>query len=169
MPEHLKKYLISESENEKEPLCFPPKHDYNILLVRLMSNYPSKPSPHHVNRVKIQLPFNQIKDVYFYNRLSDDSRRLFREHVQRDLYYDFRLFLKELSQAGIQRKIALEKFFLLHGITEDDIKYESFYRNYTRYIKKLRATYSESDLTQLNKKIVQINRKSVLKIQQLIA
>jgi len=35
--------------------------------------------------------------------------------------------------AGIQRKIAIEQFFELHQITEDDIKFESFYRNFTRF------------------------------------
>ncbi|MDF1550854.1 MAG: hypothetical protein P1P88_23730 [Bacteroidales bacterium] len=154
MPEYLKKYLISESTTKVEPLSFAPKHDYNILLTRLISNYRSKPADHHVNRVKIQLPFNAIKNVYFYNNLSAESRRVFREQIQRDMYYDFRVFLKDMILAGEQQKIALEKFFLLHGITEDDLKYESFYRNFTRFIEKRRCILHQGTFNQLNLKSV---------------
>lgn len=154
MPTYLKKYLISESINKCEPLIFPPKHDYNILLTRLISNHPSARTRYDVPRVKIKLPFNEIKDVYFYNSLGRESRTIFREQVQRDMYYDFRVILKDLLLAGEQRKIAIEKFFLAHKISDDDLKYESFYRNFTRFIQKMRVKYSKSTLTQLNRNSV---------------
>lgn len=134
MPSYLKKYLISQSENYKEPLEFALNHEYNLLLMKLVSN---RRDVKRVNKdescIKIKLPFNEVKNVYFYNNISFHNRVLFREHVKLDFYYDFRLFVKYQIMKGVQRKIAIEQFFELLQINEDDIKFESFYRNFTRY------------------------------------
>jgi len=147
MPEYLKKYLISQSENGKEPLEFSPKHDYCRLLSNLTVNYPVEPVDTSKNTVKIRLPFNRIKDVYFYNKIGYHNRIEFREQIRVDFYYDFRLFIKDRIMCNIQRKIAIEQFFQLHKITEDDLKFESFYRNYTRFNKKRLLNSSLSILT----------------------
>lgn len=136
MPGYLKKYLISKSENKTEPIEFSPKHDYNKLLTNLTVNYPVDPVDKFKELVKIKLPFNRIKDVYFYNKIGVHNREEFREQIKLDFYYDFRLFVKESIMSGVQRKIAIEMFFQMHKITEDDVKYESFYRNFTRFNRK---------------------------------
>ncbi len=141
MPEYFKKYLLAVSENKQEPVEFTPKHDYYKLLSNLCVNYPVHPVDRTKNVIKIKLPFNRIKDVYFYNKLGEEAREFFRAQVKRDLYYDFRVFLKDSIMSGMQRKVAIEKFFLAHNITEDDIQYDSFYRNYSRYLAKKRIKF----------------------------
>lgn len=156
MPAYLVKYLAAESVNKHEPFVFPRRHDYNLLLTRLISNDSSIKMPRNTKEcVKIQLPFNEFKDVYFYNKLSRDSRILFREAVYRDLYYDLRLVIKELMLAGVTRNKAIEMFFLAYDITENDVNYESFYRSFSRFQQKRRAIYTKSTLTQLSRKCVQ--------------
>lgn len=142
MPGYLKKYLLSQSENHKEPLEFAPRHEYSRLLTKLITNRNDVKPVDDKEIVKIRLPFNEIKDVYFYNKIGIDQRFEFREQIRLDFYYDFRLFLKDRIMKGIQRKIAILQFFNLHGINEDDIKYESFYRNFTRFNKKKLISYS---------------------------
>jgi hypothetical protein len=155
MPSYLKKYLISQSENRKEPLEFIPEHDYSLLLTRLTTNRPVENISHQESTIKIRLPFNRGKDVYFYNKIGINKRKYFREQVRLDFYYDFRLFIKERMMAGIQRKIAIEQFFNLHGITEDDIKYESFYRNFTRYNDKKIRKFNDIMISQRERSICQ--------------
>ncbi len=155
MPVWLKKYLISESINKEEPLIFHPKHDYNTLLARLVTNNrKTEPPDYDKQGIKIMLPWSKMKDVYFYNKLSTDSRQIFRNQIYRDVYYDFKIFLKDMTLKGMQRKIALERFFLCHQITDDDINYASFYRSFTRYIQKRRVNYYESAFTDLNRQSV---------------
>ena len=136
MPVYLKKYLLAQSENKKEPLHFCIDHDYNILIRQLTTNRRVEKLQKCDETVRILLPFSRRKDAYFYNNIGFHNRVYFREQVRLDFYYDFRLFVKERIMAGIQRKIAIEQFFLLHNINEDDIKYESFYRNFTRFNNK---------------------------------
>jgi len=162
MPKYLKKYLAAESVNKHEPFAFPRKHDYNLLLTRLLSNDSSITPPNRQadECVKIQLPFNEYKDVYFYNKLSRESRIVFRDAVYRDLYYDLRLVVKELMLANISRNKAIEMFFLAYGITEDDVNYDSFYRSFSRFQQKRRAIYTVSTLTQLSRKSVKNLKKA---------
>jgi hypothetical protein len=155
MPVYLKKYLLSQSENHNEPIEFIPEHDYSLLLTRLTTNRPVESIEKNEATVKIKLPFNRGKDVYFYNKIGINKRKYFREQVRLDFYYDFRLFLKERIMAGIQRNIATEQFFELHGITEDDIKFESFYRNYTRYIDKKIRKFNNNNTSQHERSICQ--------------
>jgi len=158
MPVYLTKYLIGQSENKQLPIEFPHGHDYNILLTRLISRDAQiKPPDYHQPLVEIKLPFNSLKDVYIYNKISRDDRILFREQVRRDLYYDLRLFLKDMIICGEERKIAIETFFFYYKITDDDVNIQSFYRSFTRYNEKKRAMYSLSD----EKKFSHFNRKNV--------
>ncbi len=155
MPVYLQKYLTAISINKKQPLQFRNKHDYNRLLINIVSNRTDiKPPDYNKPGIKILLPFSKIKDIYFYNKISTENRELFRKTVKADLLYDFRLFIKEMIRIGINRKDALELFFLSLNITEDDIKYESFYRQYTRYNKKRNITNLLTALTDLKPEIV---------------
>lgn len=148
MPVYLKKYLIGQSVNKQEPLEFSTEHDYSLLLVKLASNRPAERIKHGENTVKIHLPFNRGKDVYFYNNIGINRRKYFREQVRLDFYYEFRTFLKSRIMAGIERKIAIEEFFEKYKITEDDVKFESFYRNFTRYNDKMLRKFNNHPGTQ---------------------
>jgi len=151
----MKKYLIYHSENKKEPLEYPYKHEYNLLLTRLTSNrvdvlpdnivfdhkYKNLKTPAtNSETIKICLPFSKYKDIYFYNKISNKAKILFREQVKDDMLYDFFVSIKKQIMSGYERKIAIENFFLKFNITEDDLKYDSFYRKYTRYVNKIAVT-----------------------------
>ncbi len=149
MPTYLKKYLIFQSKNKEEPIVFSEGHNYNLLLTRLISNDRRiKPSDKSKKGCKIILPFNQFKDVYFYNKLSKKAKQKFRNQLRDDFLYDFRMFLKDRTVSFFDRKQVMEFFFLTMKITDDDINYASFYRSFTRYNEKRRVTYSKSMLTQ---------------------
>ncbi len=154
MPVWLKKYLIGQSANKQEPIEFSPGHDYNILLTRLISKDPRiEPAYYDQKLVEIKLPFNEFKDVYIYNKISRENRLIFKEQVRRDLYYDLRLFLKDMIMCGEERKIAIETFFFYYKITEDDVNLQSFYRSFTRYNEKKRIMYSLSGLNKFSQSI----------------
>ncbi len=148
MPTYLKKYLIFQSKNKEEPIVFSEGHDYNLLLIRLITN-DSRTNPPDKSKTgcKIILPFNKNKDVYFYNKLSEPSREYFRNQLRNNFLYDFRILLKDRNVSFLDRKQVMEFFFLTMKITDDDLNYASFYRSFTRYNKKRRVTYSKSTLT----------------------
>jgi len=149
MPSYLKKYLIFQSKNKKEPIEFQFGSDYNLLLIRLITNT-NRTYPPDKNKpgCKIYLPFNEVKDVYFYNKLSEPSREKFRNHVKNNFLYDFRMLLKHKDHSFFDRKTLVEYYFSTMNITDDDLNYASFYRSFTRYMEKRRVTYCKSSLTQ---------------------
>ena len=141
----MKRYLEFQSEDgESKILTFSRKHEYNIFIMRLVSNYKrnvvsAKPVDENVklnSEVKINLPFSDRKDVYFYNYLSRASMQIFRAEIELDMLFDFKRYLRTEILNGKQKKIAIREFFEKHNITEDDIKYESFERKHTRYMNK---------------------------------
>lgn len=156
MPVYLKKYLIGQSMNKQEPLEFSTEHDYSLLLVKLASNRTAERIKQDENTVKIRLPFNRGKDVYFYNNIGFNRRVFFREQVRLDFYYEFRTYLKKRIMEGIERKIAIEEFFERYKITEDDVKYESFYRNFTRFNDKLIRKANNNATTQPHREMCQV-------------
>lgn len=137
MPSYLQKYLRYHALNTTDPLQFPIKHDYNILLFRLLTNRKdTTPVTDNKNAVEIILPYNRHKDVFSYNRISEKNRILFRKAIKDDLFFDFRYFVKEMIMQNIPRTQATEIFLEQYGITEDDIQTESFYRSFSRYLQK---------------------------------
>lgn len=143
----MKKYLEFQSENPKaQTLVFALKHEYNIFLLRLVSNYKREQNLMVVEKqnlkldsvVKIQLPFSDRKDVYFYNYLSREAKQKFRAEVELDMLYDFKRYLKVNILKGVKKKIAIREFFEKRNISEDDIKYESFERKFSRYMDRMK-------------------------------
>ena len=143
VPKWMKIYLISQSENKCEPIEFPRRHEYNTLLIRLVTNrsdVKEERSKESFVPVKIKLPFSKAKDVYFYNKLSEEARGDFRDQVKTDFLFDFSVNVKDKLLKGVQRKIAIEQFFEYHKITDEDTNTDSFYRKFTRYIDKRKIT-----------------------------
>jgi hypothetical protein len=149
MPVYLKKYLISISDNKKEPLELPHGHEYSILIRNITTNRMVERIGKGEDVIKIRLPFSRIKDPYFYNKIGINNRKYFREQIRLDFYYDFRLFLKDRIMGGVQRKIAIEQFFELHKIEEGDVKFESFYRNFTRFNNKKLVKFNKDVTSRL--------------------
>ncbi len=151
---YLRKYLLYHSENKQEPVRFPRKHDYNLLLVRLVTNYnrltslpiedresvlshfrPSTES--RSNEVRIVLPYNERKDIRYYNYLSAAGKHRFRREVWNDFMFDFNRYLIANLRRKKQRLVIVNEFKELFGLTEDDIKTESLYRQSSRILREL--------------------------------
>lgn len=151
---HFKKYLISKSENKVEPIRFPRKHSYNIILINLVTNYnylTSIPiddkenvleyfgSTKYLqagNYISIVLPFNDRKDIRSYNYISVENQKKFTKEVATDFYFEFSRFLiHNMTPESIRKKMRkrlVEMFKNDYQIEEDDLKLESLYRYSTR-------------------------------------
>ncbi len=152
---YLKKFLMSKSVNKQEPLRFPRKHDYNVLLLKLITNYYSLKSIHiedHQNvinyfknskqknaekGISLILPFNDRKDVRSYNYLSVSSKKIFRKEVRSDFYFEFSRYLIHNLKHGKRRVDVIKEFMEYYNLTEDDIKTETLYRYSSRLLKEL--------------------------------
>jgi len=86
--------------------------------------------------VKIKLPFNEVKDVYFYNKIGFHNKIKFRKEVKMDFLFQYRNYLRNEMMKNLERKKATEGFLELMDINEDELKYESLYRKFTRYMTK---------------------------------
>ena len=146
VPAWMKKYLIFQSKNGSEPIVFHNKHAYNRLLINLVSNRPDikilpNPKEEDINNetVKIKLPFNSIKDVYFYNKLNYRNQIEFRNQIKLDFLYQYMIEIRKKTILGIERKKATEEFLEMININEDELKYESLYRKFSRYINKKKS------------------------------
>jgi len=152
---YLKKFLIAKSENKKEPLKFPRKHDYNVLLWRLITNYNSLKSipvadkqnvidyfhgssqPPKENGITVIIPFNDRKDVRSYNYLSVKSKKAFRKEVRIDFNFEFSRFLFHKLKHGKQRLEIVKEFMEKYNLDEEDIKTETLYRYSSRLLEDL--------------------------------
>jgi hypothetical protein len=145
VPAWMKKFLLYQSENGIEPVEFHRKHRYVLLLNCMLTNrydtnVVNEPSYNDINSevVTIRLPWSKLHDVYFYNKISRDNREKFRNEVKSDFYFQYQTEIRNKKMVGIERKQATEYFLDRLNITEDELKYESMYRKFTRYMNKLK-------------------------------
>ena len=145
VPAWMKKYLEFQSEDKSAKiLSFANKHQYNVFLINLVSNYRTVSVPFKKKKetdinnseVKIYLPFSNRKVIYFYNYISRYSAEIFRREINLDFLLDFKTYLRNNMLQGMQRKIAIENFLKKYNINEDELKFETLYRKYTRYMNK---------------------------------
>ena len=146
---YLKKYLIEKSISGTEPLIFARKHIYNILLINLVSNYNSLNQipvadkqnvidhfshPDQQNSVTIVLPFNERKNILYYNYLSLKNKRIFRNEVATDFYFELaRYLIRNLKPESIRKEL-VKDYKKRYHISEDDLKLESIYRYASRIL-----------------------------------
>lgn len=149
---YLRKYLVAKSVNREEPVRFPNKHYYNIMLINLVSNYNrlqeipiedrqnvlehfcSSPQP---DGLAIILPFNSKKDIRSYNYLSVKSKEKFRKELRIDFNFEFTRFLIRNLKKGVQRLDICNEFKNLYEISEDELKTESLYRYSSRLLEEI--------------------------------
>jgi hypothetical protein len=143
--------LLKKSVNQQEPLRFPNKHHYNIMLINLVSNYYSLDSIPIEDRenvidffrgskqpegcISVILPFNDRKDIRSYRYLSVKSKHLFRKEVRIDFDFEFTRFLVSKLKQGMQRLDICNEFKKRYDINEDELKTESLYRHSTRLLR----------------------------------
>lgn len=152
MKPYLVKFLQHHAQDKQQPLKFPRKSEYNISLIRKVSNYYSQSSFPVIDReavleyhqpsspgrecVSIILPFSTKKNIASYNYLSRASKIEFRKEVKDDFNLAFHRFLVKNLQRGMRRTDILNNFMELYALTEDDIKYESLYRYSSRLLEE---------------------------------
>lgn len=150
---YLQKYLIAKSANNQNPVQFPRRHAYNIMLINLVSNYNSlKAIPVNDRQnvleyfrgssqpdadIGIILPFSRKKDVRSYNYLSIAAKTEFRKEVRLDFNYEFTRFLVRNLKAGQQRLDICKSFLEMYNISEDELKIESLYRYSSRLLEDM--------------------------------
>ncbi len=85
--------------------------------------------------VSIQLPYNEYKNVLYYNYLSQEAQHKIISFLKMDFYHELYWLLISKRRKGIQRKDIIFEFLNNYQITEDDILFESVYRQTTRILK----------------------------------
>jgi hypothetical protein len=153
VPPYLKKYIIAQSVNKAEPVQFDRKHIYAISLILKTSNYnylqyiplkercnvyeyfyhPKNQSP-TFEYIDIRLPYNDRKDVRSFNYLGLHNKYRFISEVKEDFYFEMTRVMIKKMRTNASRKEALEHFLKTYNITEDDIKFESLYRQSSRIL-----------------------------------
>jgi hypothetical protein len=147
---YIRKYLIGKSENKEEPLVFAKNHPFGKLLIKNVTIYNRHTSFPITDKdcihdyfyshwktcesVKILLPFNEDKDVRCYNYLSYHSQRDIISKLKEYFYHELHWFLISRRRKGTQRKDIIFEFMENYNITEDDILFESVYRQTTRIL-----------------------------------
>jgi hypothetical protein len=141
MPLWMRQFLINQSINKEEPIVFARRHELHYILNELISNDTRIVLPDRIPEdwawVKIKLPFNPYKDVYFYNKLSDDSRKMLRTVIRTQFNFKYFRYVRHKLNQGMERKEATEMFLKEQNFSEDMMKYESLYRKFTRFQKNI--------------------------------
>jgi hypothetical protein len=150
---YLRKFLLKKSVDQDQPLRFPNKHHYNIMLINLVSNYNTLESIPIADRdnvieyfhgsrqpqgeCSIILPFNSRKDIRSYRYLSVRAKQIFRKEVRIDFNFEFSRYLVRNLKRGKQRLDICNDFKMLYDISEDELKTESLYRYSSRLLEEL--------------------------------
>lgn len=153
MPPYLKKYILAQSVNKCEPAVFERKHIYNISLIHKVTNYNRLDKlpiderdnvlDYFYNRwttyeaIQIQLPFNERKNIMYFNFLSRDNKYAFLKEVKEDFYFEITRHLISRMRRREERKNAIQEFLKKYNITEDDISLDSIYRQTTRILEPM--------------------------------
>ncbi len=143
----IKQYLLALYGPE-EPIVFPRKSDHNSFLIRHLGRPPAnaRPDKGSGSTIEIALPFTQLKNLASHNYLGYHDRIAFRQELEREFVYNYHLFVREKMREGMERKTATLQFMEMHNITEDELTYSAFYRDFNRMLKKRRLTAVKRDI-----------------------
>jgi hypothetical protein len=147
---YIRKYLIAKSINKAEPIIFDSRNEYGHFLIGLLTNYYHQTSfpitekenvYAYFNRgrpncefLEIRLPFNRKKNILYTNYLPKHHQQIFINEITADFYQELNRFFKHNLDKGIQRKDILHYFISQYNISEDDLKFESIYRQSSRML-----------------------------------
>ncbi len=154
---YIKKYLIAKSENKAEPVFFGHLDPYGGLIVDLISNYNyhtyfSIQERENINTwfnrhwpkghwLEIRLPYNRKKNVRCHNYFSINRQQEFVMQVKRDFYKELYFYLVNNLSDNVQRKDIILAFLNFYDISEDDVKFESIYRQTSRMLEAQSPKY----------------------------
>ncbi|MFZ4705438.1 MAG: hypothetical protein ACOYMF_05465 [Bacteroidales bacterium] len=142
---YIKSYLLT-LYGPSEPILFPKKSNYCRFIHQ---NIQKRPPDAHVDfnregKVEIQLYYNEFKNILHYNYIGKEGAKKLRNIIKAEFTQDFRDFIKLKIDNGWSRKEATIMFMTLYNISEDDISFSAFYRDYSRQLQKRRLKYCES-------------------------
>lgn len=136
---YLRQYLLS-IYGPQEPIVFPRRSDFNSFLIRHIGRPPE--NARHVKEtgpvIEIAIPYTRLKNPESHNYLGFNDRVALRREIEREFIYNYHLFVREKMREGMERKIATLMFMDAHKITEDELTYSAFYRNFNRMLQKSR-------------------------------
>lgn len=143
---HIKSYLTA-LYGPSEPIQFPKRHLYNAFLIKKVGKPPAgvKIDFSRANKIEIQPPDTNLRDMIANNYLGERDQIEFRKIIERDFSLDFIMFIETKLHEGFTRKVSTLMFMNLYKISEDDISFSAFYRDYDRKKEKRRVIFSESD------------------------
>ena len=151
VPPYIKKFLLAKSVNKTEPVLFCRHHPYGKLLIDKVTSYnrlTCLPLDEKDNvmayffatrwkngeTIAIQLPFNNRKNVLFFNYFSQHRQKEFLSAIKEDFYHELYWYLVARRRKGVERKEIIRSFMDKYDITEDDISFESIYRQTSRIL-----------------------------------
>jgi len=145
--------MIAHSVNKTEPLEFQNKSDHNISLIDKITNYNYLkyiPVSERENvyeyfynlrhqcisfvYVEISLPYNSTKNVLSYNYLGLNQKFKFVNEVKTKFYWELTKHLMKPEKRSIPRTELILEFMKKYYITDDDVDFESLYRQTTRIL-----------------------------------
>ena len=137
----LRQYLLS-IYGPQEPIAFPRRSDFNSFLIRHIGRPPE--NARHVKEtgctIEIAIPYTRLKNPESHNYLGFHDRIALRREIEREFIYNYHLFIREKMREGTERKIATLEFMEKHKISEDELTYSAFYRNFNRMLQKNRIS-----------------------------
>jgi hypothetical protein len=155
---YLKKYLIGKSINKEEPLLFDRKDEFGDIIFSCLTNHDQQKFLSindkefvyaYFNQrwprgewCEIQLPYNRNFNVLYKNYLSDHNNRIIVDEITSRFYLELNKYLVFNIDKGVHRKVILHHFLGLYNITEDDVNFDSIYRQSSRMLEcKTRKFY----------------------------
>ncbi len=92
--------------------------------------------------LEIRLPYNRNFNILYKNYLSAYNNRIFVSEVTSRFYLELNRYFTFNIDKGVQRKVILQHFLNLYNITDDDVNFDSIYRQTSRMLEcKTRKFY----------------------------
>ena len=134
VPAYLKNYLLALYGPE-EPIKFKNRSVYNRFLIQNTGPWPEQITKKNLvkaGNIDVILPWNMFKDPAKCNYIGWEDQKRFRAEIIADFKSDFFAFIKEKMGEGFLRKDATILFMNTYNISDSDLSFDAFYRNFNR-------------------------------------
>lgn len=151
----LQHLLRFESQIVEGVFRFKKNSDLSVKLGVMLKRYPSRVLSHsewygnldlqwfypptilrkkHAHDFEIELPYQEHKNVLYYNYLSPKAELILQKHIKQYYTMIFHEEMNRLRNMGFQKKECLQIFMEQKDIDEDNL--DRLQKDYYRYIKK---------------------------------
>ena len=142
---YLKKYMIAHSVNEQMPVYFENHHWFYLRLLPYIEKYNrtkkklypddlmSFPNSNYID-LEIIIPYYSDKyNLRHKNYISIKNATKFNKEVKTIFYADLVTYLNDFKAKNASlRNFAIDIFLMYFDINEDDVNYDTIYRQMTR-------------------------------------